>query len=800
MPELWTDARFAVRVMGRQKLLTLVAALTLGLGIGMNTAIFSVVSSVLWNSLPYEDPAALVTIWGANAKAGFTRSSIAARDVQDWREARSLENLSVQRTLSVGLSASAEPRSILAVESDARLFPVLREKPVRGRIFEDREERVAVVTHGLWQREFGGDPAALGREIKVDGAAYTVIGILGPEFTFLYSDAEVFIPFRLTAQQLADRGYRGLRCIGRLAPGATLAQAQAEIAAISSRIEQAEPATSRGWSGVVHPLEDDIIDRGARLSINTMFWAVMGVLLIACVNIASLLLARGTLRQRELAIRASLGAGRARIMRLLVTESLALSLLGGVFGALFAYGAIPVLVSLAPPKFPRLELVGMDTKALLYTFALCLVTGLVAGVMPAWMLSKGELARALHQGGRGGTFSRQRVLQGLVAGEVGLAVILLTVTVLLTRSLVGQLAADPGFDKTNLVIAQLSLPPALYATSLKQAEFHRAAVAALKRDPRLAGASVAQTIPLGGSSSWSSISIEGRQGNPDDPAMAGLMNVMPGYLDVMRIPLLSGRDLSEADTADSPRVAVINQTMARQFWPGDRQPLGRRFRFGGPNEAKNPWITVVGISRDVRHNNPALPPRPEMHIPITQASSARMIYVVRAAGDPAQAATALRTAIASVDRNQAIGEILAMDTLISRRAAGPRVTAQILGFLAGLALLLAGLGIYGVLSYLTSQRAREIGIRVAMGAVPANIVNLVMRRGLWLTLAGLGAGLAAAAGITPLVRSLLTGIEPHDPATFSAAALALLVVACLACAAPVWRALRTDPVRVLRED
>jgi len=801
----WSDdLRFAFRILSRQKLLTLVAAATLALGIGANTAIFSTVSGILWNTLPYPESERLAAIWGANPKMGFNQASVSFRDIEDWRAVQSFERVSAWRFFQVSLSGSAEPRSTLAVESDAELFEVLREKAALGRTYDDNERqpgehRAAIITESLWRRDYAADPGILGRDIRLDGANYTVIGIMPPGFTLLYSDAEVFIPLRLTPEQKTNRDTRGLRALARLVPGHTITQADAELQTRAKAIEATEPEAYRGWTAHVSPLELDVIDKGARMSIETMFWAVMGVLLIACANLAALLLARGALRQRELAIRASMGAGQGRIIRLLLTESLTLSFLGGILGAGFAAWAIPVLRSIAPEKFPRLEFVQLDPKALLYTFLLCVTTGLIAGLAPAWLLSRGELASTLREGGRGGTFSRQRLLQSLVTAEVALAMVLLTVTGLLVRSLIGQIYGDPGFDRTHLVTAVVTLPKALYAQDREQAEFHRAAIAALRRDSRIQSASVVQSLPLGGSNTWYVVDIEGRALGPNERNMAGFLAVLPGYFNTLGVPVLEGRDLSDTDSGDTLKVAVINQTMARRFWPDDPHPVGRRFRAGGPNDP-GPYLTVVGICRDVRHQGPAFPPRPEMFVPITQTSSRRMIYLARTNVAPARAADAVRDAIWSVDRNQPISDLQTMDELIDRRLAGPRVTAQILGFLAALALLLAGLGIYGVLSYLTSQRAREIGIRVALGAVPVDIVQLVLRRGFLLSGLGLAIGLACAAATAPLIRNLLAGIQPHDTTSFLLSGGSLLAVALFACAFPVVRALRTDPVSVLREE
>lgn len=804
MADLWGDIRFAVRMLGRQKLLTAIAAITLALGMGVNTTIFSTVSGILWHSLPYPSSERLIAIWGQNQRLNFGQVNVSFREVEHYRQnSTALEDLTPYRWTQAGLRAAGSPSSIQAVETGEDFFRILQQAPAMGRTFLPEEQqpgdkRVAVITAGLWQREFGGDPNIVGREVLIDGRTHTIVGVMPPDFSFLYSRAEIFLPLRLTPEQRDRRDFRAFRAIGRLAPGKTVAQADAELKTLAKSLEDLDPAGGRGWSAQLRPLELDVIERGARISILTMFGAVFGVLLIACANVASLLLARGTLRQRELAIRASLGAGQARIARLLLTESLVLSLLGGAMAIVFAWWAIPLLRSLAPQDFPRLDLVQLDAGALGYTFLICLVTGLLAGAFPAWMLTRGGLSQTLREGGRGGTFSRQRVLQGLVTAEIALAMVLLTVTGLLVRSLSGQLL-DAGFDRSNLMTGAVSLPDSLYPDKRRRAEFFRAAWDKLRNDGRVIGASAVQTLPLGETSSWTPILIEGRPALPEgERNLTGFMVVLPGYFDTMRIPMLAGRDFTSNDNLDAEPVAIINQTMARRYWPEDRQPLGRRLRL--LNEPDQRAITVVGIARDVHHNGASRPPRPEMYVPALQSNQASLFLVVRTRRDIAPAASAIRDAVWTVDRNQPVAQLQTMDELFERRMAGPKVTVQILGFTGVLALLLSGLGIYGVLSYLTSQRSREIGIRMAIGAQRAHIAGLVARRGLILAAAGLLSGSTGAAAITPLIRNILDGVQPHDLPSFAWSGVALACTAILACVAPVARALRCDPVRILREE
>ncbi|MBL8230770.1 MAG: ABC transporter permease [Bryobacterales bacterium] len=803
MQTLCDDIRYSLATLWRQRLLTLVAILTLALGMGLNVAIFSAVSGILWNTLPYPGGERLISIWGANPQRQFNQINVSVKETEMLAKATSLARIVPYRFVQAGLRTTGSARSVDAVEAGDGFFDILGHAPAMGRKFEAAEQlrtdqRVVILSASLWKTEFGGDPGVVGKELVINSRTHTVIGVMPPGFDFLYRNIGIYLPLALTPEQRNDRGMRSFRAVALIQPGTTLSAATDEMRAIAKGFQESAPDIDRGWTVRVHPLELEVIPQGARLSMQTLFWAVMGVLLIACTNIASLQLARGILRQRELAIRASLGAGQGRIARLLLTESILLSMLGGLAGIVFAWWGLPVLRSLAPPGFPRMEMVTLNPTVLAYAFGLCLLCGLIAGAAPAWMLTRGELARTLHEGGRGGTSSRRAVLQGLVALEVALAMVLLTVTGLLVRSLSSSLLGDPGFDKSGLLTASVSLSNDAYPDARSRAAFFENVASKIRQDRRILTFSAVQTIPLGGSSSWTPITVEGRNTSPGERDLTGFMAVLPRYFETLRVPLLAGRDFDERDTGDSERVAVVNQTMAQRFWPDDRVPLGRKLFLAGGRETRP--ITVIGVTRDVRHNGTNQPARPEMYLPVAQTNNSRMFLIARAANDPYAIAQAFRDAVGAVDRNQAIAQIDSMEEIIDRRLAGPRATVQILGVVTVLAVLLAGIGIYGVLSYLTSQRAREIGIRVALGAQPGSVVRLVLTRGVALAGLGLVAGTLGAYALTPLVRSLLDGVEPHDPRSFSVATAVLLIVSLLACANPVRRALRLDPAKVLREE
>lgn len=802
MRSLFEDIRFGLRMLARNRSLTLIGTVTLALGVGVNTAIFSAVAAYFWTPLPYPEPDRLVTVSGSNVKMGWDGASISYPDGLDWRKARSIESLSIYRSSSLALSGTGEPQTVQAVQSTPELFDVLGVHAAVGRTFGGAElgageHRVAVIADGLWRRQFAADPGLPGKDVRLDGKNYQIIGILPPAFHFFHSKSEVFIPLYLPPDRASERGSRFLRAIARLAPGAGVEQASSEIQAISQQLERDYPDSNLGWSGSVRSALETVIPRGARISITTLYYAVTLVLLIACVNIASLLLSRGALRQKELAIRASLGAGRGRILSLLLTESTLLGLAGGALGVAFAYWAIPVLRTIAPQDMAQSSLIALDARGLLYALAICLISGLLAGLAPALAMSRGHLAGALHSGGRGNTSSRHGTLRALVVVEVVLSVVLLAGGGLLVKSLVKRLSADPGFDRTRLMTASVSLPPALYPEKRQAAEFFRVVLEQLNGSPGIASAAAAQTVPLGGSNSWSPVIVEGAAGQSGQQNMVGHMVVTPEYFDTLGVPIIAGRAFAPSDADSAQRVAIVNQTLAKRYWPDDPAPLGRRLKAGN---AKSDWLTVVGVARDVRHSSTTSPARPEIYLPHAQNGSNGMVLLVRTHSDPHQAARLIRSAVWAADRNQPLNNVESMDEMIDRRSSGPRATAQVMGFLAFLALVLASVGIYGVVSYMASQRSREIGIRLALGAERRSVFAMVLRAGLAMAGLGLAIGCAAAAGVTPLLRRIIEGVEPHDAATFAGTAAILLFVAVAATFAPAVRAMRLDPIRVLREE
>jgi putative ABC transport system permease protein len=638
----------------------------------------------------------------------------------------------------------------------------------------------------------------LGRAIRLDGRDYTIVGVMPAGFQYLFERTDVLTPLSVAGPQRA-RGWRGFRALGRLKPGVTVAAAAAEVGAISARVEKEDPKAGLGWRGTVRPLADEVMGGEARIAAGAMLGATGLVLLIACANVASLLLARCAHRGRELAIRASLGAGRGSLVGLQLAESLLLAVFGGALGVLSALWTIPLLKRIAPPEMELLQMAALDWPTLLFGLALTLATGLVFGAIPAWQSTAGDLSRALQEAGRGSSGGRHVALKAMVAGEVALALVLAAATTLMTRSLARQASRDPGFDRTNLLAANVLLGASRYPTDERVRAFYDAVLDSLRRDGSLESAAMVQTLPLAGNNSYSQVTVDGGAGDRRDN-VAGFMVVSPGYFRTLKIPLAAGRDFSGEDTATSPPVAIVNEAFVRRYWPGVENPVGRRLRTGGE---KAPWITVVGMARDVRHTSLTDPPRPEFYRPHAQSPARTMILVVRAKGGAANAAEALRAAVRQADPEQPLYRMEPVETILASRMGGGRATTQVLGFLAAVALILAAVGTYGVMAYLSSRRLRELGIRMALGATASHVFGMMLRGGMLRAAAGLAAGLAAAYAAAPVLRSIGAGLEdvnPRELTSYLSVASLLLVVAVVACAVPAWRATRIDPASVLREE
>ncbi len=797
------ELRFAARMLAKDRGSTALAALALALGLGANVAIFSMVRLMLWTPLPYPSSEQLVLLTQTNASKGFTSASVSFQDARDWAAAGSIASMAIYQQRPVALSGQGDAQHLQAMQVSPKFFGVLGVRPALGRDFTasespETESRVAILSYELWQGLYRGDRGILGREIRLDGRNHTIAGVMPAGFRFLFRPTDVWTPLSLAESQRV-RSWRGLSVVARLKPGFTVAQAAAQVRAASARAEKEDPKSGLGWRGDVRPLAYQVMGSGARAAGGTMAGAVGLVLLIACANVASLLLARGTQRQRELAIRTSLGAGKGSLIRLQLVESLLLSLLGGALGILSGLWTIPLLKRMAPPNMTLLQTASLDWIALGYGGALTLATALAFGVLPAWLLTRGDLARSLHQASRGSSSRRHLLLKSLVAAEMALAMVLVAASTLMIRSLILQSNTDPGFDKAGLMAADILLPSSRYPKDPQVVNFYSQVLDNLRRDGSLAGAALVQTMPLGGNNSYSSVRIEG-EADANQDNIAGFMVVSPGYFRAMRIPLLAGRDFTDEDTADTQRVVIVNQAFAKRYWPGISSPVGRRIRSAGE---KAPWMTVVGLSRDVRHTNLSDPPRPEVCHPHRQSPARTMILVARARGDAQSAAGALRSAVAQVDREQPLFRMESVETALVDRNAGGRATTQVLGFMAVIALILAAVGTYGVMAYTAAQRVREIGIRLALGATQREVFRTMLRGGALVSGLGLAIGLPAAYAAAPLLRSIGAGLElvnPRDGFSYAGVSLLLFAVAVAACVVPAWRAMRVEPASVLRQE
>ncbi len=805
MNTLFQDLRYGARMLRKRWGFTAIAIMTLALGIGANTAIFSVVNAVVLRPLPYQDPERLVMLWGTNAKDGNGQQPASFAEFNDWKaEVRSCQALSASLLWSFVLTGGGEPEPIQGHYVSASLFQLLGVMPARGRAFSPEEDRiggtpVVIVSHGLWQRRFGADPNLIGKTLTLDGGSFTVVGIMPEGFQFLEA-GEVWVPLMQNRLTNTIRAVRLLLVAGRLGDGVKVEQASAELATMASQLEKQYPDFNTGVGLRLVPLHEQVTGK-VRFALLLLLGAVGLVLLIACANVANLMLVRAAARRKEIAVRSALGASRGRLMRQLLTESMTLSVLGGAGGVMLAAWGIDLLLLLNPPQLPRYNKIGIDATVLGFTLAASIITGLIFGLAPAWQASQLDLQAALKEGGRSALAcaGQHRLSRLLIIAEVAMALVLLVGAGLLIRSFVYLLDVKPGFATEHVLTLQVGLPNATYGQPPQRIAFYHQLEERLKALPDVTAVGLATRLPLLAAlnNATSFLSIEDRPVPTGQRPEIDFRRASTDYFKALGIPLLSGRLVTEEDVTNNTGAVLINEALAKRFWPGE-DPLGKRISTATNTGQQTQWQTIVGVVGNVRHLGLDIEPRPEVYYHTNTSPPTGPVFVIRTTSDPKNLIAAARAKVRELDRNLPIGNVNTMEELVAQSVAPRRFGMILLGIFAALALLLAGIGLYGVMSYAVTQRTQEIGIRLALGAQRRDVLKLVIGQGMALTAAGIGLGLAAAFALTRLMAGLLFGVKATDPLTFAFIALLLTGVALLACYLPARRAMKVDPMVALR--
>ncbi len=801
-----SDLRYAIRTLIKSPGFTAIAVLTIGLGIGANTAIFSVVNTVLLRPLPYPHPERLMMVWVSNPRQGFDKDVTSYPTFGDWRnQSRSFERIAAYFGASVSLTGAGDPAQLRVARVTPSFFSTLNVQPALGRWFTEQDaaaghERVVILDHGLWQGRFGSDPAIVGRTIQLSGRPCEVVGVMPEGFRYP-DDSTLWLPLAPVGpyKEIMDsRGSYWLTVIGRLRADSTQAAAQAEMDLIARQLEAQHPDTNGGQGVRLTPLHDEIVGDVRRVLL-VLFGAVGCVLLIACANVANLLLTRAAGRQKELAIRAALGARRARLVRQLLMESLVLALAGAAGGLLLATWGIAALRQIAPTNIPRLASVTIDVPVLFFTLGIAVATGVIFGVAPAWRGASANGSETLKEGGRsGGEGSRaRRVRHVLAVTEVAVALVLLVGAGLLARSLAVIAKTDLGFNPRNVLAVSIELPRQKYEDS-KVIQFYEQMVDRTSTLPGVRSVGAGSSVLLGALPRSAMLSVEGR------PAPRNAINipvpfdtVTDGYFGTLEIPLTRGRLFGPEDTEAAPPRVLVNEAFVRRFFPSE-DPIGKRVTFDNPQSADVRWLTIIGAVADTRRGGIGRPPWAELYFPLTQSADPRLTVLVRTAGDPILMARAVQQQVWAIDPAQPVASIRTLEELLARGQANRRFTTLMLGVFAAVALLLAAVGIYGVIAYSTAQRVHEIGVRMALGATRADVLRMVLRDGVRIGALGAVIGIAAAAAASRVLAGLLFGVSAHDPLTFVALPAGLLAVAVLASWIPARRALAVEPMSALR--
>jgi putative ABC transport system permease protein len=803
------DLGFGLRMMRRNPGFTFVAVVALALGVGANTAIFSVVNTVLLRPLPFKDPSRLVVLWEDNTKQGFPRNSVSPANFADYRDQNQVfQGMAAFTPRSFNLTGEGEPERIDGLRVSANLLTLLGVTPQLGRPFTGEEDRpgaarAVILGDRLWRRRFGSDPSVVGKTVTLDGNGYTVVGVMPPGFQFrgAFPDAkdDLLVPLVFGPKEAASRGNHYLEAVARLKDGVTLEQARAEMTTIAERLQRQYPAYDSGIGAAVVPLHEQLVG-DIRPALLVLMGSVVLVLLIACANVANLLLARAASRQREIATRVAIGASRTRLVRQFLAESLLLAAVGGVFGLLLSVWVMRAIKAFMPEDVSQVKSVTLDARVLGFTALLSLMTGLVFGLAPALQASNLNLNETLKEGGRDSASGNRgrRVRAALVVAEIAVSFVLLVGAGLLVNSFVRLRNVDPGFDYENLLTMRVELPPQRYQDRPRRSAFYTELLRRVEALPGVKSAAVTSPLPLIYDGDSMGVAIEGRPAPPpgQEPDIVTRV-VSPHYFRAMGIRLLRGRELGDQDGPNSQPAAVISETMARRYWPGE-DPIGKRVAPGSARE-HGEWISVVGVAGDVRQSELGSEPKPQMYLPYEQSDEfVPRDLVVKTEGEPLALAPAVRGEVWGIDRHQPVSNVAAMQDLVSESLARQRFSVLLLGAFAGVALVLAAVGIYGVMSYSVAQRTHEIGVRMALGARPRDVLGLAVGQGLKLVLAGVVIGVASALAMTRVMASLLFQVSPADPATYAAISLTLAGVATAACLVPARRAAKVDPLIALR--
>jgi predicted permease len=794
------DLRYGLRLLRRSPVFAAVTISTLALGIGATTAIYSIVESVVLRPLPYRDPSGVVMVWEDASYVSFPRNTPAPANYFSWKEMnRVFEDIAATRGASANLTTGGPPEQVIGRRVTSNFFSVLGVEPVVGRAFTDEEDRsgapVALISYGLWQRRYAGDPAVVGADVVMSGTRRRIIGVMPRGFVFRSRDVDFWIPMQFTPAERAQRGSHYLNVVARLAAGVTIARANEDMRGVAERLAREYPDTNRQVGAVVIPVQEDALG-DTRLQLVLLLAAAGCVLLIACANITSLLLSRALGRSGEMAVRAAIGATRGRLVRQMIVEAMILAIAGGALGVALAPALMRVLRTMIPLTVPAPETSALDPQVLGFALLLSVATGILFSIVPACQTARGSLSRALQHAGRAGIGGRALPRDGLVVAQIAVALVLLVGAGLLVRTLANLRGIDLGYRPDRLLTMRTSLPQPRYADPTVRLVFYDRVIAGVRELPGVTGAAYVSMLPFLSIGNTTGYEVEGVQPQPGQDALYRVGTA--DYLRTIGATLLEGRLPDQRDDRDAAPIVVVNATFARLYWPG-RSAVGRRVRFGGENA---PWRTVIGVVKDIRERGYELEMKPGAYVTYAQVLTSWLPewLAIRTSGDPAALSSAVRAVVARVDPEQPVSALRTMEEIVALNVVDRSGQTTLLALFAGLALLLACLGLFGVLSYAVTQRTREIGVRLALGATAGGVARLVIGHGLALTGAGLAAGLALSWLLTRTMRSLLYGVGAVDPTAFAAGVGLLAAVALGACGLPALRASRVDPIRVLRQE